>query len=112
VALSRYDEVLAANILKKMVKDEERWMRMSAAWAAGASGMRQVVEAALPLLHDPDPSVRIQTLRSLAQHRRLPTRKALQIWLSREEDPMVLQYASEILGAKPQKKDEAEQGTP
>lgn len=100
VALARYDEDQAATILTDMVGDEERWMRMSASWAAGASGMPKVVEAVLPLLHDPDPSIRIQTLRSLAQHRRLPTRRALHAWLAREEDPMVLQYASELLSRR------------
>lgn len=97
VALGRFDEAGAAAMLASMVVSDSRWFRASAAWAAGASGKLAVVDAVLPLLDDPDPEIRIQTIRSLARHRQLPTRQALQKWLDREDDPQVLQYASQIL---------------
>lgn len=100
VALARFDPAGAARILASMVAHEDKWFRMSAAWAAGACGIPQVVDTVLPLLHDPDPEIRIQTLRSLAKHRKLPTREALQAWLENEDDPTVLQYAGEILSGR------------
>lgn len=98
LALGRFDQSAAADAIAGMVTHDDKWFRMSAAWAAGASGLPLVVNTVLPLLHDSDPEVRIQTLKSLAQHRQLPTRQALQDWLQTEDDPTVLQYAGEILG--------------
>ncbi len=97
VALGRFHPAAAVEVMEDLVAHHDKWHRMSAAWAAGASGVPSVVQTVIPLLRDPDSEVRIQTLRSLAQHRQLPSRKALSEWLENEEDPSVLHYAQMLL---------------
>lgn len=98
VVLARFDVEAAAGVLEPMVGHEDKWFRLSAAWAAGATGIPRLLEAIVPLLRDLEPDVQLQAIKSLAG---LPRVGAVLTELERlageEADPSVAHYARRTL---------------
>lgn len=59
--------VRSLQILREMMESRDKWMRSSAAYALGEIGVMQVVEILLVGLSDPDPDVKINTVRALVK---------------------------------------------
>lgn len=59
--------VRSLQILREMMESKDKWMRASAAYALGEVGVMQVVEILIIGLADPDPDVKINTVRALVK---------------------------------------------
>ncbi len=57
--------VRSLQILREMIENNDKWMRASAIYALGEIGVMQVVDLLMMGINDPDPDVKINTIKGL-----------------------------------------------
>lgn len=99
VVLARFDGAAAAAVIRDMVHHDDKWFRMSAAWAAWSTAAPQLVAEVVPLLDDLEPDVQLQAIRAVAAAPPLDLSPRLQSLADDDSDPEVARYAQQALEA-------------